>query len=58
MAQKNKIFDAVKMVREIRDKHHEQFKNKPMSERIAYYRKKARDFRERQEVGEREKGAS
>jgi hypothetical protein len=58
MARKNKTFDAVKMVREIRDKHHEQFKNKPMKERIAYYRKKARDFRERQEVGEREKGAS
>lgn len=58
MARKNKTFDAVKMVREIRDKHHEQFKDKPIEERIAYYRKKARDFRERQEVGGREKGAS
>jgi hypothetical protein len=58
MARKDKTFDAVKMVREIRDEHHEQFKDKPIEERIAFYRKKARDFRERQEVGEKEKGAS
>ena len=58
MARKDKPFDAVKMVREIRDKHHEQFKDESIEERIAYYRKRARDFRERQEVGEKEKGAS
>lgn len=48
MDRKEKAFDAVKMVREIRDKHHEQFKDKPMEKRIAFYRKKARAFRERQ----------
>lgn len=58
MARKDKPFDAVKMVREIRDKHHEQFKDESIEERIAYYRKRARDFREHQEVGEKEKGAS
>ena len=57
MAQK-KTFDAVNMVREIRDKHHEQFKDKPIEERIADYRKKARDFRERQDIGQKGKGAS
>ena len=50
MAQKEKAFDAVKMVREIRDRHHERFKDKPVEERIAYYRKKAEDFRERAEA--------
>jgi hypothetical protein len=49
MDRKNKTFDAVKMVREIRDRHHEQFKDRPIEERIAYYRKRARDFQERQD---------
>ena len=49
MAQKKKTFDAVKMTRAIRDRHHERFKDKPVEERIAYYREKAKDFRERAE---------
>lgn len=49
MDRKEKTFDAVTMVREIRDRHHEQFKDKPVEERIAYYREKARDFQERQD---------
>ena len=47
MARKKKTFDAVQMTREIRDRHHERFKDKPVEERIAYYREKAKDFRER-----------
>jgi hypothetical protein len=54
MDRKNKSFDAVKMVREIRDKHHKQFGDKPIEERIAYYRRKARDFRERAEANREE----
>lgn len=42
MAQKKKTFDAVKMVREIRDQHYEQTKDKTREERIAFYREKAR----------------
>lgn len=58
MDRKDKTFDAVKMVREIRDKHHERFKDKPIEERIAYYRKKAQNFRERREAEQDEKAAS
>lgn len=47
MDRKNKTFDAVKMVRSIRDKHHQQFKEESLEERLAYYRQKASDFRER-----------
>ena len=57
MDRKKKTFDAVKMVREIRDKHHEQFKDKPIEERITYYRKKAKEFYERREA-KREKEAA
>ena len=42
-----KKIDAIKMVRQIRDKHHEQFGDKPIKERLAYYRQKAQDFEER-----------
>jgi len=44
---KEKTFDAVKMTREIRDRHHERFKDKPVEERLAYYREKSQDFRKR-----------
>lgn len=58
MDRTNKTFDAVKMVRTIRDKHHEQFKDKPIEERIAYYRKKARDFRERLDENQKDETVS
>lgn len=44
MGQK-KTFDAVKMVREIRDKHHEKLKDKSWQERVAFYEEEARAFR-------------
>lgn len=41
-----KLFDAVEMVRRIRDKHHEQFKDATPEERIRFYREKARRVHE------------
>lgn len=42
MAQKKKTFDAVQMVRRIRDQHYEKTKDMTTDERIAVYREKAR----------------
>jgi hypothetical protein len=42
MDRKKKTFDAVKMVREIREKHHRQLQGKTKEERLAFYRKRAR----------------
>lgn len=41
MAQEKKTFDAVRMVREIRDQHYEETKDMTPDERIAFYREKA-----------------
>lgn len=41
MGQKKKTFDAVKMVREIRDQHYQETKDMTTEERIAFYREKA-----------------
>jgi hypothetical protein len=41
MSQKKKTFDAVKMVREIRDQHYQETKDMTTEERIAFYREKA-----------------
>lgn len=38
---RKKTFDAVQMVREIRDRHYEQTKDMTPEERVAFYRKKA-----------------
>ena len=45
MAQKEKTFDAVQMVREIRDQHYEGTKDMTPNERIAFYREKAQKLR-------------
>ncbi len=37
---------AVELVRRIRDAHYERFKDRPVEERIAYYRERARMFEE------------
>jgi hypothetical protein len=58
MDRTNKTFDAVKMVRAIRDKHHEQFRERPLEERLAYYRKKANEFRERLDQDEEDETVS
>jgi len=47
MAQKKKTFDAVRMVREIRDQHYEETKDMTTDERIAFYREKARALHQR-----------
>jgi hypothetical protein len=41
MGQKKKTFDAVEMVREIRDQHYQETKNMTTEERVAFYREKA-----------------
>ena len=41
MDRKKKTFDAVKMVREIRQAHYEQTKEMTTEERIEFYRRKA-----------------
>lgn len=40
-----KSFDAVQMVRNIRDAHHEQVKEMSLEDRLAFYRKKSRALR-------------
>ena len=35
---------AVEMTRRIRDAHYERFKDRPVEERLAYYRERARAF--------------
>ena len=50
MAQKKKTFDAVKMVREIRNEHHEKLKDKSWQDRVAFYREQAQVFHERMEA--------
>ncbi|MFT5367471.1 MAG: nucleosome binding factor SPN SPT16 subunit [Candidatus Latescibacterota bacterium] len=42
---KNKTFDAIEMVRRIRDDHHEQLKSKTVKERLAFYRNKSSTLR-------------
>ena len=42
---KEKTFDAVKMVREIRDEHHEKLKDKSWQERVAFYKEEAKTLR-------------
>ncbi|NBC18644.1 MAG: hypothetical protein GVY18_15175 [Bacteroidetes bacterium] len=44
-----KTFDAVKMVREVRDRHHEALKDKSWQERVAFYEEEARAFRKERE---------
>lgn len=45
---------AVEMMRRIRDAHYERFKDRPIEERLAYYRERARAF----EAEVRQKGSA
>ena len=45
MNRKNKTFDAVKMMREIRNAHYEETKDMTTEERISFYRKKVKRLR-------------
>ncbi len=47
MDRKKKTFDAVKMVRRIRDAHYEQTKDMTKEERLAFYREKGREAQEK-----------
>lgn len=58
MDRKKKTFNAVKMVREIRDAHYEQTKNMTAEERLAFYRKKGQEAQEKLERLAREKGGA
>ena len=44
---KKQSVKAVEMTRRIRDAHYEQFKDKPIEERVAYYKERARAFNEK-----------
>ncbi len=46
----NKVFDAVKTVRRIREAHHKDRSALSRAERLAYYRKKGREARIRLEA--------
>ena len=46
MNRKKKMFDAVQMVREIRNEHHETLKDKSWQERVKFYEEEARAFRQ------------
>lgn len=56
MDRKKKRFDAVAMVREIRDAHFEQTKNLTKEERLAFYQEKGREAQEKLERLARKKG--
>ena len=49
---------AVEMMRRIRDAHYERFKDRPVEERIAYYRERARLFEAKVRQDEAEQGAA
>ena len=55
---KKQSIKAVEMTRRIRDTHYEQFKGKPMEERIAYYKERARAFNEKIDEMLKQKRAS
>ncbi len=46
MMDRKKTFDAVQVVREIRDRHYEQTKDRTAEERVAFYREKAEALHE------------
>ena len=52
---KKQSVKAVEMTRRIRDAHYEQFKDKPMKDRIAYYKERARAFNEKIEQAKLER---
>ena len=58
MDRKRKTFDAVKMVREIRDAHYEQTKNMTKEERLAFYQKKGKEAQKKLERLARERGSA
>ena len=43
--ERKKTFDAVKMVRKIRNEHHEKLKDKSWQERVAFYKEEAQTLR-------------
>lgn len=47
MDRKKKTFDAVEMVRSIRDSHYEQTREMTKEERLAFYREKGREAQEK-----------
>ncbi len=51
---RKKTFDAVQMVRQIRDCHYEQTKDMTPEERVAFYREKAQRLHESLDDGETE----
>ncbi len=55
---KNTQEGAVEMMRRIRDAHYERFKDRPVEERIAYYRERARLFEAKALEEEPERGAA
>lgn len=44
---KKKNFDAVEMVRDIRDAHYEQIKDMTRKERLAFYRNRGKEAQEK-----------
>lgn len=44
METKNKV-DAVQMVRQIRDAHYDQLKDKSVEDRLEFYRRRSRELR-------------
>ena len=53
---KKRSVKAVEMMRHIRDAHYEQFKDKPVEERMAYYKAQARAFHEKLEQTQKQEG--
>ena len=46
MNRKKKMFDAMQMVREIRNEHHETLKDRSWQKRVKFYEEEARAFRQ------------
>ncbi|WP_119841660.1 hypothetical protein [Salinibacter ruber] len=51
-----KKVDAMKMVRRIRDSHHEKLKDRPTEERLAFFREKSRALCREANASEKDQG--
>jgi len=58
MDRKKKTFDAVKMVRKIRDAHYEKTKGMSKEQRLAFYREKGQEAQAKLERLAREKNTA
>ena len=57
MGRKRKTFDAVKMVRRIRDRHHQKLEGGTKEDRLAFYKERAQKLHQKLDEQKRQKPA-